>query len=97
MNLHNQVPVKLGHFHKADVSENSRVVDDNVDSSESVNGSLHDFIAELYRIVICDGLTSSLFNFINNDIGRSLLFCLGYATYGATEIIYNDLCATRGK
>ena len=97
MNFHNQIPVELGHLHKADVSENTSIVDDDVYSAKSVDCGLYDFIAEFYRVVVCDSLTSSFLDFINNDISWSLLLCLGDTAYRTTEIVNNDFRTAGGK
>ena len=56
MNFHDQIPVEFSHFLERDISEDTSVVDDDIDSSESINCSLTNLVSEFDTVVVGDGL-----------------------------------------
>lgn len=69
MNLDNQIPVFILHVLEADVPQDARIVDQDVDSSEILDGCLNDVLAIDHIIVICNGFSTGGSNFLDNDIG----------------------------
>ena len=70
MHLHDEIPIVILHVPEGDISENSGVIDQDMDSSERPDGSFNNLLPELHRIVVGNGLSSSLLYFINNDVCR---------------------------
>lgn len=52
VNVQNQIQILIGDFGKTFVSQNARIVHQNINASEILNCRLYDFIAIRYRIVI---------------------------------------------
>lgn len=69
MDLEDQVPILILDVLEADVSQNTGVVDEDVDATERLDGSVDNLVTVLYRVVVCDGLSACLLDLIDNDIG----------------------------
>jgi hypothetical protein len=64
------VPIGGGHLREADVAQNARVVDENVDAPERVDGGLDDLVAVFDRVVVRDrGATGGL-DLFDHLVGR---------------------------
>lgn len=74
MDLHDQVPVGVLHVLEADVSENSGIVDQDVDSAKGLDGRVDDLVTVLDRVVVGDGLASGSLDLLDYYI-RGLLCC----------------------
>lgn len=68
VDLHDQVPVLVGQVLEADVTEDTGVVDDNVDTAESLDGGVDDLLTELDGVVVGDGLAAGSLDFVDDDI-----------------------------
>ena len=55
----NEFPVCLLHVLEADITENTGVVDENIDAAKGIDGRLDDGLSVLDRIVVGDGLAAS--------------------------------------
>lgn len=66
---HDEIPVLVGHVLEADVTENAGVVDEDVDATESLDGSLDDLVAILDAVVVGNSLAASGLDLIDNHIG----------------------------
>lgn len=69
MNFVNQVPILVLHILKADISENSSVVDQDIDAAKGLDSGIYDLVAELNTVVVRNGLSASCFDLLDNDIG----------------------------
>ena len=69
VDFHDEVPIKVFHFLEWDVSENTGIVDQNVDFSEIVNCSFDNFFSELDWIVISDCDSSFALDLFYDFIG----------------------------
>lgn len=69
VDLHDQVPVLVGEVLEADITENTGIVDDDVDAAESLDGSLDDLVAVLDAVVVGDSLAASGLDLIDNNVG----------------------------
>lgn len=69
MHLLDEVPVGVLEVLERDIPQDTSVVDEDVDGTESLDGSLDDLLAVLDGIVVGDGLSASLLNLLNDDIG----------------------------
>ena len=94
---HDQVPIEVAHLLERDVSQDSRIVDHNVNSAESVNCSLHNFVTKLDRVFVCDSNTTRSLNFVNHSVGGVFLGGLVFALDRAAEIVDYDLGTSRGQ
>jgi hypothetical protein len=65
----NQIPVIVLHVLKRDISQDSRVVDQDIDAAKVLNGSINNSLSVLHAIVVGDGFAASLADFFNDNIG----------------------------
>lgn len=75
------------------VTENTGVVDDNIDAAPLVDDLLDDLVTFSVGVVVGDGLTTSLGDFLDDDIGGLLVLIL---SRGA-KIVDKDLCSARSE
>lgn len=66
VNLENEIPILILHFLEWDISQNTRIVQKDVDLAEVVNSSLDDFISKLDRVIVGDCNSTLFLNFLNN-------------------------------
>lgn len=69
VDLHDQVPILILNVLKADISQDTGIVDEDIDSAESADGSLDDALAILDRVVVGDGLSARGLDLVDDDIG----------------------------
>lgn len=74
MDLEDQIPVLVLDVLEADVSQDTSVVDQDVDPAEGLDGSFDDLVAVLNGVVVGDGFPTSLLDLIYDHIG-SLFVC----------------------
>ena len=60
MDFHDQIPIVLSHLGKGFVSEDSSVVDQHVNTAESVDGGLDDVVTILNAVVVSNCITPLL-------------------------------------
>lgn len=58
MNSVDQVPIRLLHVLEADIAQNAGIVDEDIDTTEGVDGRLDDGLAILDRVVVGNRLTA---------------------------------------
>jgi hypothetical protein len=63
-----KIPVLIRHVLEADITENTGIVDEDIDATESLDGSIDDLLAELDRVVVGYGLSAGSLDLVNNDI-----------------------------
>lgn len=68
MNIDNIVPLLVGHVGKSLVTEDTGVVDQDIDSAKVVDGGLDDSITILNISLVANGLASELLDFLNGSI-----------------------------
>lgn len=69
VHLDKEIPVLVLEVLEGYVSQNTRVIDEDVDPPEGLDGSLDDAFAVLDRVVVGDGLATCGFDLIDDDIG----------------------------
>ena len=69
MDFDDQVPILILHILKADVSQNTSVVDENIDTTVSLDSGVDDPLAVLHAVVISHGLAASGLDLVDNYIG----------------------------
>ena len=95
MNAVDQIPVILRHLGKADVAQNARVVDQDVDAPKGVDRGLYNLVAIFNRVVVGHSLAAHGLDLGDHFVSSCRAFALtGVAT---TEIVYNDLGATTAQ
>jgi hypothetical protein len=70
---HDKIPIGIFHVLEADVTKDTSIVDEDIDSSESLDGSIDDLITKLDAVVIGNGLSSSFLDFVHDDISSLVL------------------------
>ena len=70
MDAVDQIPVRLFHVLEADISQDTGVVDEDINTSECVDGRLDDGLSILDRIVVGDGLAASGADLIDDLVCR---------------------------
>lgn len=68
VNSNDEIPVLILHVLEGDISENTSIVDEDIDAAEAVNGSLNDPLSICDTVIVCDGLSAGLLYFLDNDI-----------------------------
>jgi hypothetical protein len=68
VNLHDQVPIVILHVLEADISEDSGIVDQDVDSAKGLDGRVDDLFTIFDRIVVGNSLASSCLDLVNYDV-----------------------------
>ena len=63
-----QVPIRVLHVLEADISQDTGIVDENIDATECLDSGLDDPIAVLDGIVVGDGLAASGLDLVDNYI-----------------------------
>ena len=71
MDHHNKVPIFIGHFLEGNVAEDTSVIDEDIDGTECIDSGLDDLFSKLDRIIICDSLTTSSFDLVDDNVGGS--------------------------
>jgi hypothetical protein len=69
MNSNNEIPIFIRHILKADISENTGIINQNINPSEVRDRRLNDFFTVSYTIVIRNRLATGSSNFVDNNIG----------------------------
>jgi len=98
MNIQNSLPVFRLHFEQALVPQNARIVDQDVNLSEGINGRLDDVRPAVRRrnvVVIGNSLSSQGLDLINNFIRRSGRSLAGTVP-GTAKIIDHYFCTPPG-
>jgi hypothetical protein len=69
VNSDDQVPILIFHVLEADISENARIVDEDMDATEGFDSRLDDLVTILDAVVIGNRLASGSFDFVYYHIG----------------------------
>lgn len=69
MNLVNKIPILVLHVLKANVPQNARIVNENINSTKALYGRINNPLAIGNAIVIGHGLSSILLDFVNDNVG----------------------------
>ena len=86
---HHLVPLLVAHRFERLVTKNTCVVDENIHTAPLVNGLLNDLGALCIRVIVGDGLATSLGDLLHSKIGGLL------AIRRSTQVIYEHFSATR--
>jgi hypothetical protein len=70
VHLIDEVPIRLLHVLEADIAQNTRIVDQDIDATEVVDGSLDNVLAILNRIVVGNSLSALRLDLVDNGIRR---------------------------
>lgn len=69
VDLEDQVPVLVLDILEADISQDTGIVDEDVDTAKRLDRSVDNLVTVLYGIVVCDSLSAGLLYLVDNDIG----------------------------
>lgn len=69
MDLKDEVPVLILDVLEADIAQDAGVVDEDVDTAKSLDGSVDDLVAVLDGVVVGDGLATVLLDLVDNNVG----------------------------
>src|SRR5436190_23767487 len=68
VDIHYKVPVLVLHVPEADISQDTSIIDEDVDAAEVLNGGLNDLVAFDHAVVVGHGLATRSFDFIDHNI-----------------------------
>lgn len=68
MNAVDEVPVLVLHVLEADITEDTSIVEENIDTAEILDGSLNDGLAVLDAVVVGNRLTASGADLLDNEV-----------------------------
>jgi hypothetical protein len=63
MNLHDEVPIIIFHVLEADIPQDAGVVEEDIDTTEGIDGGLNNAFAILDTVIVGYGLAASILNF----------------------------------
>jgi len=69
MNIHDQVPVLVLHVLEADISEDTGVVEEDVDAAVVLDGGLNDLVSLGDAVVVGYCFAACGFDLVDDDIG----------------------------
>jgi hypothetical protein len=69
VNSVDQIPVLIFHVFEGDVTQDTSVVDENIDSPKVLDSGFNNGLAILDAVVVGDGLAAGLANLVDDDIG----------------------------
>ncbi len=69
VNLEDEVPVRVLDVLEAHVTQDAGIVDQDIDATEALDGSLNDLVAVLHAVVVGHGLAAGGFDLVDDDIG----------------------------
>lgn len=69
VHLVDEVPIFVLHVLEANITEDTGVVNENVDAAECLDGGFDDLVTVLDTVVIGNSLAASGLDFVDNDIG----------------------------
>jgi hypothetical protein len=70
VNVVDEVPVRLLHVLEADITEDTGIVDEDIDAPEGINGRLDDVLAILDRVVVADRLAACSADLVDDLVCR---------------------------
>jgi hypothetical protein len=68
MHPHDQIPVGVLHVLETDITEDTSVIDEDVDTAEVLDSGVDDFVAEFNTVVVGNSLAALLLDFVDHDI-----------------------------
>lgn len=69
MNLVDQIPVLILHVLKADVAQDTGVVEEDINTAEVLYSGVDNGLAVLDAVIVGDGLAAGGFNLVDDDVG----------------------------
>jgi hypothetical protein len=84
-----QIPIGVLHVLEADVSEDTGIVNENINAAECLDSSLDDLLAIVDAVVVGNGLSTGLSDLVDDNIGS--LGVAALALEGATQVVDHDI------
>lgn len=69
MNLVNKIPILVLHVLKANIPENTSIVNEDIDPAKVLDGRVDNGFTVLDTVVVGSSLASGSFNFVDHNIG----------------------------
>ena len=69
MDIVYQIPVLILHVLKADIPQNSRIVDEDIDAAEGFDGCVDDLVSKLNTVIVGNSLSAFGLDFVHYEIG----------------------------
>ena len=69
VNFHDKIPIRILHVLKADIPEDTSVVDEDIDAAKVLDRRANDGLSVLHAVVIRDGRSASFPDLVDDDIG----------------------------
>lgn len=68
VDLHDEVPVLVCEVLEANVTEDTGIVDEDIDAAKGLDGGVDDLVTILDAVVVGDGLAASGLDLVDDDI-----------------------------
>ena len=91
MDRHNQIPIRIFHVLEADIAENTGIIEQHVDPTEALDGSLDDLVAILDTVVVRNGFAAGVLDLFDDDV-RCLWMWVSTRDR-PKHVIFNYLCS----
>ena len=69
VNFDDEIPIGVSHVLEANISEDARIIEKDVNSPKFFDCSLNDEFAILNTVIICNGFSSIGTDFVNDNVG----------------------------
>jgi hypothetical protein len=69
VDIDDEVPVLVGQVLEGDITQDTGVVDEDINAAEGLDGGLDDLLALGNRVVVGNGLAASGLDLVDNNIG----------------------------
>ena len=81
VNLGEKIPIPIGQVLEADVTQDTGVVEEDIDATEGLDGSVDDLVSKFDAVVVGNSLAASFLNLFDDDI--SSLWVVSVSDYVA--------------
>lgn len=68
MDRHNEIPIRILHILERDISQNTGIVEEDIDAAEALNGCLDDSVSVLNTVVVGYRFAASGFDLVYDNI-----------------------------
>lgn len=69
VDLHNEIPVLILEVLEASITEDTSIVDEDIDAAESLDGSVDNLVTKLDAVVVGDSLATGGLDLVDDNIG----------------------------
>lgn len=97
VDLDDEIPVLVGQVLEANVTQDTGVVDENIDATKGLEGGLNDSVSILDTVVVSDGLAARSYDLVDDHISSleraknvKLAYAIGWTRH--PFIVPSHLC-----